>query len=304
MTLVQLKEAILENTISDDFLILQCSDNHFLAEQYVQNICSCTQKLPNNITSLFEVQDSAFALVFDYDERINILKVEEFNEQVDDYSRFRNTIVICDKIDKKISQRVAEYVVNIPKLQDWQVLAYMQQICTGLEQHEYQKLYDATNGNIYRIQSELEKLSLFPEEERSGVLYAMLNEKGTDLYYSQIFTITDAIYKKNMDYLLGWLRHINQVDVEPVGLVTILLGNFKKVAYFVLNCGKTPEEVGCTPKQAAAIKYNYKGYTEKQIIPLIDFLSNIDTRLKSGEIEMSKQSMLIYILSHILLYII
>jgi len=170
MTLVQLKEAILENIIPDDFMVLHCSDNHFLAEQYVQSICSCTKKVPNNITSLFEVQDSAFALVFDFDERINILRVDEFNEQADDYSRFNNTIVICDKIDKKIATKVSNFVIEIPKLQDWQVLAYMQQVCPGLERHEYSKLYAATNGNIYRISSELDKLALFAEEERSGVL--------------------------------------------------------------------------------------------------------------------------------------
>ena len=38
MTLEELKNSILDNTLSDEFIILKCEDNFFIADQYVDKI--------------------------------------------------------------------------------------------------------------------------------------------------------------------------------------------------------------------------------------------------------------------------
>jgi hypothetical protein len=40
-----------------------------------------------------------------------------------------------------------------------------------------------------------------------------------------------------------------------------------------------------TPKQFAAIKYNCGKYTDKQLIDIFTFITDLDRRLKAGELQ-------------------
>ena len=121
MDVKKLKESILNNSLSDDFLILLCEENFFVADQYVSKICQNKHCQENYVEELINQDNSSLSLVFDFSNSINILKTEVFNLFYNDYSQFKNNIVICSKIDKKIEPQLIEFIVKIPKLVDWQI---------------------------------------------------------------------------------------------------------------------------------------------------------------------------------------
>ena len=65
-------------------------------------ICNKSGKEKRLIESIFEHQ-SALSLVFDFTEYVNVLKTETFSEFIEDYSELSDTIVVCNKVDKKIN---------------------------------------------------------------------------------------------------------------------------------------------------------------------------------------------------------
>jgi DNA polymerase III delta subunit len=106
---------------------------------------------------------------------------------------FENTVVICNKVDKKLESVLADYIIQVPALKDWQVYDYVKQICRELDQLEIEWLYKVANGNIYKIESELDKLLLFHPKARKQVLAHLRFDENSDLYNLSVFELCDAI---------------------------------------------------------------------------------------------------------------
>lgn len=101
MTLQDLKQRILGDESIEDFIIFKCPDGDFLANQYIDEICDRRGCGVNYINSVLEPSMSAFSLVFDFSNELNVLRVEEFNEFIEDYSSCNNIIVVCEKLIRR-----------------------------------------------------------------------------------------------------------------------------------------------------------------------------------------------------------
>ena len=152
MKLEELKNSIIKKNAPDSLLVFVTSGNNFLAEQYLEGIAKSKELDINKINSLKDLE-SASALVFDYGSMLNVLRVEVFDEFAE-YKDLKNVVVICNKLDKKIEKVVADYVITMPKLTDWQVVDYILTLCPGLDEDEAKMLYKITYGDIYRIDNE------------------------------------------------------------------------------------------------------------------------------------------------------
>ena len=99
MTLMELKKCIETQVVPEDFIIFLCSENSFIADQYIDAICEINNLTITNIHSL-QAQTSALSLVLDQNDELNVLKVDNFDELLIDYSSLTNTVVICNKISE------------------------------------------------------------------------------------------------------------------------------------------------------------------------------------------------------------
>ena len=109
----------------------------------------------NYVSSLSDVTDSALSLVLDATADLNIVKVVEFNELSDDYSDFKNCVVICDKVAANVKEFVSSYIINIPKTKDWQIKDYIKTKCSGISDDSANWLYEACCHDINKIDNEL-----------------------------------------------------------------------------------------------------------------------------------------------------
>jgi hypothetical protein len=294
MDLQTFKANILNGQAPTQLVVLLCAENFFIADQYINTLCAKTGKEKKIVNSIFE-QESALSLVFDYTETINVLKTETFSEIAEDYAIFENTIIVCNKIEKKLESVLADYIIKIPALKDWQVLDYIKQVCPELDDLEAKWLYNAAGKNIYKIESELDKVLLFHPKERKKALTCIRFSKDSDLFNLSIFELCDAIIYNRKDILVEYLRHRTVVNFELMSLVGVLLPKIKNLI-LVKFAGKTAAEIGISDGQ-------YYYLTKDPYLPLerlqslLQTVSNIDLQLKSGLLDISKDAQIDYVIS-------
>lgn len=294
MDLQTFKTNVLNGQPPTQLVVLLCAENFFIADQYINTLCAKTGKEKQLINSIFE-QDSANSLVFDYTETINVLKTETFNEAAEDYSAFENTIIICNKLEKKLESALADYIIKIPALKDWQVFDYIKQVCPELDDLEIKWLYNASGKNIYKIESELDKLLLFHPKERKKALACLRFSQDSDLYNLSIFEFCDAIIYNRKDILVEYFRHRATTNFELMPVIGVLLPKIRNLI-LVKYAGKKAAEIGISDGQ-------YYYLTKDPYLPLerlqklLQVVSNVDLQLKSGLLDIPKDAQIDYVIS-------
>lgn len=295
MDIVQLKSKIESNTLDDSLLILKYSDNKFLCNHYVQNISKNKKLNILNISSINEVSDQTS--FFDIEDNyLYVLDVEKLTEFPD--SSYKNLIIIC----KEVPENLTVDYIEIDKLINWQIEDYVKMRLQGLGDKEVCWLCDICKYDIYRLDQECKKLEIFPIGARSNIFNIINSDNGyCDLTDKNLFDFTDAVIKKDMNTINNLIPDIFTVDIEPLGAVTTLLKKFKQILAVQTNCKSVITSMGISDKQMWYLKNNQCNiYTTDQLIRNIEFLTDIDYNVKTGNLELSKESFLDYIVINIL----
>lgn len=280
MDVRELKKAILSKSLGDGLLIFVCPDNRFLAESYIDAICAFKHLAKRYVMSLAETTDSALSLILDYSADMNVLKTDVFSEAAEDYSKFRNCVVLCKKADKSIADKIKGFVVEMPKLQDWQNKDYIKTSCLGLSDADVDWLYEACGHDIYKIDGALSKLKLLPVESRSKELRATC----PDLFVlKHVFDLVDALVKCDVKTALDFVRHADDYsNLDPIGLTTLTLSKFKNILLVCYNSGVDPEALGMSKGALWHLRNENRGIPLPRVMKAIGFLSNIDSRLREN----------------------
>lgn len=300
MTLSEVKTAILNNKLSDDLLVFVCKDNSFLADQYVDKLCEVRGCSINKIQSLQDVTSSAFSLVMDSETELFLLRTEVFEEILEDYSAFKNCIIICNKVDKRIVSLLEDYIVNVDPPTRGHIQKYIQTVCKGLSDSDCSKMYELTKGDIYRIDNETAKISLFVPSEQSLVWSKILFECSPDLLCPSFFEFTNAITSKDRSQLISYFRTAEFCEIDPLGVVTNLLNNYKKAMLTLYSQNVSLTEIGVSSSQAAFFRKNYQIYSLEFLTKAISFLSEIDYRIKAGQLDIDRANLMTYVVGKIL----
>lgn len=306
--LPEFKRLVEQQQVPNDFLIFLDDGSDWLIEEYVQRICDDRMNTPDiseelelgynrvEISELSSSINAAVGLVIDLSTNLYILRADTFSEVSDDYSRYKNVIVICKKIDKKILSKVDEFVVKFTPLVEWQKIAFMKQYCSDLSEDDLTALCRSAKGDMHRIVNELDKIKMFSPQERESVLSDILSESSTDLFDMPIFSLTDAILKQDRYLIAEYFRHASACDFDPLAISSILLKSCLKALFVTQNSGANLESLGISSKQAWAIRKNYSNVSAEKLESDIQFLSSVDLKLKQGRLDMPKQKLLDYII--------
>lgn len=195
-----------------------------------------------------------------------------------------NLIIITPKLLKDVEKEYDEYILRIPKLEEWQIVDYIKTVSPGLTQDEMEWLVRTYKSNMYRVELEVDKLKPFSESARQYIfedfyvdhVFETLSEYG-------IFDFTNAIQGKDLKTISNILSDINHIDIEPTGLITLLCANFKKLIKVWLNKSPTPENTGLKSNQIWAINKLSRTYTKEQLVKVFELVSDMERRLKTGE---------------------
>ena len=299
MLLSHLKEQILNNTLPDDFLIFKYQDNTFLIDQYIDNICNQKGLIKHKIESIFEINSSAADFVMNTASNLNVLYTDEFDEYMDIYPD--NTIIVCKKISDKLDGALDEQsIVEFIKLQDWHIIYYCLAECPGLDKEDCAWLCQAAGSDIYKISNVLDKIKLFDQKQHRNVLMALRYEPNTELYNATVYEFVDALINKDIRKLTDILEHIDNCDIEGLGVVKLLLNKFKLILLANKQSNLTANDLGISQKYFNALGYYYKHCTPEYLKPRIEFLADINIRLAQGRLELDKKQLLTYLIYKIL----
>lgn len=294
MKLEELKEKVLSNNLENSLFIFTYLENTFVINQYIGRIAknnSLQIEYINNIDKLLDLNDNIFNEP--NNDILYIYNVDEFVLK-DKYINLKNCIVICKKVIKDVDY---EYIIEFPKLVDWQIKDYLKVKAPEISDNDIEWLYKITNGNIYRLDNEISKISIFPKEFQLLIFNSIKDDSGySDLSDATLFTLSNAIIRKNIEEIKNF-----NLQVDIFGLISILHNNFKNILNIQTQPNIKASDLKITDKQFYAIKkYNCGYYNINQLINIYEFLTSIDKQIKLGNLDISSDELMYYILVNIL----
>lgn len=279
MTIVELKRAIETNSVDNQPLIFKYQDNKYLAYQYASEIAKSRhlEKLFVNSLSDIARDDLMFESKPSY---LYICDCDTFVENItpDD----TDVIIICSKVADNVQ---IDYI-DFPKPIAWQIEDFVRMRLPGLDELQCKWLCEISKHDIFRLDNECRKLEIFSKPEQK-IVFELINEEDgfSDMNSLTIFNFTNAVIKKDIATIHSVLSDLNNIDIEGTGLITIFHKQFKNIIDIQLNPKSSAQLLNMTPKQFAAIKYSCGKYTDKQLIAIFTFITDLDRRLKAGEFQ-------------------
>lgn len=298
MTLVDLKGYITSGIVPHDFLVLVDKDNKFLARQYVNAICDLTPGGINKISSIYEPFQSSLMLLTATEECVNVLFTDTFDERAEDYSQFENTIVVCEQIDGAIGKVVEDFIIKLPKLEEWQILDYAKTLCPAVEESDLIWLIQATDRNIERVINELDKVKLFDKKDQKQVFSSIRFDPNTDLNKAAFLNVSNALAYGDLQALFNLMRSNSFYELDPVGLANNILTSLKNIIIISQNPTMSAKECGISDKQWGYIRRNYHNLNIEAVKQKIKFLTNFELALKSSKLDMSKEALMNYLVTN------
>lgn len=288
MKLEELKSDIENESISDSPIIFIFKDSPFICYQYVNEISRITHKpvnylddileLSNSSSDIFSMQDNSDEIKFYCSDYIDFIP-----------SGFRNnkySYIVASKVDSKVKKEYDDLIITVPKIEDWQIRDYAYSTTSGVDNKSIDWIIDICKKNLFRVDNELDKLRLFDKEDRQNFFRQMVSQGlFSDLSPYEVFDLTNAVSKKDLSVVAKVLYDIDNYDAEPLGVVSILLNQFKKLITVLLHPNPTEASTGLKNNVIYAIKKSGTRYNKNQLIKSFEFLCDIDRRLKIGEID-------------------
>lgn len=294
MQIKSLKLALATNISNIDFLVLKNSDNSFLAEQYTNEIITKKSSSVNYIDSLDSLY---FDNPFLDDSVIYVFRTDELTLEREGLLN-KNIIIICNKI-KKIHSCYSDFVVEMPKLKEWQIKDYIYSSAIGLTDTQLEQLHSLCSFDIYRASVEIAKLKLFTETERSKIFEMYLKDgQYSDLNQTTVFNLCNAITRKDLPAISKIYIKLSNTNFNVIGFIQLLYTNFKNIINVQLAKYPTAESCGMKPNQFYVVKHQVGFYTREQLIQIFSILTDVDKQLKTG--QLGTEHILDYVITRIL----
>ena len=301
MNIVELKDKIKSNTLDDTLIILQYTDNMFIAHSYIHAIATNKKLEIKYIENLADCSNQVEDLFNNQliDNTLYVLITDKFESNITNINNYKNVIIVCKDFDKDLN--IKDYVIKMPKLEEFQIISYIKAKCKGLDDNQAKILYNINKGDINAIETDLNKLYLFDTLNQSYVFNDLFTQHGfINSKNNIIFALSTAILKKDISTISTIVKYQSQLDIEPFALIGLLKKNFKNIIDIKFNLNASPATLNISYKQFMAIKINSDKFTSQQIIKSYKFLNDIDYNIKTGKLDIKQDEFLDYIICNLI----
>lgn len=286
MDLKQLKNLILSNTVPNDPIVFKYEDNSFICWQYVREIAKIKQLQILHINSVAELPDTMTVDdIFSSSNYLYVLDIEKLEENVAPY--MYNLVVICKKVPDKLDVDYTE----VMKQQPWMIGDYVKYRLPGLDDDQVKWLCDISKYDIYRLENECNKIGVF-DAPMQKIIFKELGDDNafSDLNNLGIFNFTNAIMQKDYNVIHAVLSDLKYIDIEGPGLITIFSKQLRSLIDIQMDPRSTAASLNMKPGQFYVISKNKGIYTNEQLINMYEFITDLDYRLKSGELSFKSEN--------------
>ena len=286
MTLQEFKES-LENKTFLPCTMMLISEDKFLPLMYLREIERTLGYKLNYVESMFDIgadEEDIFGTVSGGTKELTVFNTDKIEACNDTLFRESNVVVVATSITAEAKTFYKNILIEMPKIVDWQLQDMVYSYCKGVDTKYLDWLIKECGGDIHRLYNESLKLSIFPEADRP-ILFEKMNDDGAfdDLTSNSIFNLTNAIVKKDIQLVKAMYADIKVMGISDFGLLSVLYNNFMSMVQIQLGISPTAEKLGMKQSQFNAIRYNCGKYTNNQLVNIIKMLSDIDRKIKCGE---------------------
>lgn len=276
----------LKNLIESDLyngmpiIFTQVKQCPFIAYQYIHQIKKDNKLEVRYVTSVEDIPVEQFFNIPGSDKTFYVCELKN-DKDLKDLDRRQNcAFLLADKSSNL--EREDAYVVEIPKLQDWQVIDYIKSRLPGIEDLRVQQLITLTESDLFAIEKEIDKITAVTEEEQPSIIQSILEGRDS---YTTIFEVVGAILKRDKSSITRIYNAIQNMNISPFALLSLLYTNYRNMIKVHLSPNPTPENTGLKPNQFWAIKKSYEGlYTKEQLVTIFKTLISLEREIKEGRI--------------------
>lgn len=279
MTLQEFKSDLRSQKCPSQCYLFLCKEDHFLANMYVKHYTEMMKYQVEYIETLEDLIDLASYPSMNEPNVLFVSHIDKIEVELPSILKSLNCIIVCDELINKGDFTVIEF----PKVESWQLEDYAKTKLKGLDERKIKWLFELLKDNPYRLDQEIAKISLFSEGERDHI-FDLMNEEGAfdDITNLTTFSLINAISRKNKKEIVEVLEVIKLIDIDPYGLITLLLKQFKNIVDVKMGTLHA-KDIGMSDKQYLAIK-KYNLYSPNELVNIMDLLTEVDYRIKSGEL--------------------
>ena len=295
MTCEELKNKICKKEPLDSFIVLVGSkaNSLFMASQYAEAIATNSGLRIRYISGLAEALYDSFNFQEDV---LYILKTESFDLPIPFYAEdYNKVVVVCSKYKGD-----AKYAVKLPEPTKDNIIEYMEDYCGGLTAKTLEWIYDDAEGDINKIDNEMKKLTVFPAASQEYTFNILKNSGNYDSVHGlSVYSPISGVFYKNMEVIKQYLHNLYTVDAKQnsgVAISTILRDNIREVLIVQSSKTATPESTGMTKEKFYAVKNKCNKFKDKNLVEAFNFLTSIDYKLKSGQLDIPNDVLVGYIL--------
>lgn len=282
---IEVVKKLIESGTPPEFVVF-VSDNDFIPKQYVEE-CSKIKTKPITYCDIQHIESSSFSM-FD-DEEGDSIRVC-YTDEIDSIEGIDKkwVYIICKKVGKEVSQ---EFVCQVPKLESWQIDEMISNLCSGADKKDIDALCKIVDNDAYKSYNEVQKVSIFSEQERKYILNEFLSDRvfGVNTN-STIFDLTSAICARDVAQIGNLLYSVPIGDDSIFGFLTILSNNFRNMLLIQGSPAPTAEKVGMSQKQFYAVSRTIGRYSITGMMKILGFLDSVDEKIKSGNFIQSNMA--------------
>ena len=278
MEFKKLKKFIENNMLSDSILVFENWDI-FLVDHYITTIANQKKLCIRYIDSL-EYIINDFEDIFNnsiLNSELLVYKCDDFKCSDKSIIREKNLIIVTSKItDTDTANLLSDSIIKAPKVQPKHIDEYVELQTPYLKPAQRKWLIDACNNNMYRIQEEIDKLKLFPEKRHPQLFDEfMLDGIFSDLSTDTILSFIEAIMIKDKSTIARILENIKYIDIEPLGVITLLYRNIRLILNVQFNKNITAEDLNIKPGYLYMLKKKCGYYSRDQLVNAFNIITKL-----------------------------
>ena len=276
MTLPEVKQYLTDNQNIDKMLIFKCEDTDFIGMQYTKKLAEIRNAEIINVESLEDIPTSNS---FIEENLIYLYRCESFDKIIEENKQL---IIITKKLSKDVLKELSDYIIIVPKLENWMTEDFIKLNCSGLDNEMVSWFVANYDNDIYKILLEIDKLKLFPPDTRKYLFEEFYNNGVFDSPdKNNAFALSSALQSKDKNSLIQLLSKNN--EIEPISAMSLIQSNLKKLCKVWLNKAPNPDNTGLKSNQIWAINNLPRTYTKEQLVKAFEIVSGLDRKIKSGE---------------------
>lgn len=265
-------------------------------------------------TPLYEIISDAHTLPFMSEKKVIVVKncyfltgenikvsFEQSFSELEEYLECQNegvSIIFCvvaAKLDdrksivKKIKEKSKIYAVDSVNKKDLPrvVKQMFQKKEISIDSEALNEFINRVGEDMYLINNEIEKLSCYKNNLNIKDIKLMIPKKIED----NVFEMIDGIFNKDYDQVFKVYYDLKINNSEPVTLISLIAGQVRFLYQVMIlkdkgySEGNIANELSCHPYRVKVALQKVYRLTKMDLTSLLEELSDLDIKIKSGEID-------------------